>query len=87
MTHILQIPRRVGKTTAARIRAVFWQPDGSQSWVAPIKPTLSNNGRRETVRVWHDGIEWLAEHWTGYTTRHTSMCEAMQSLADEVVHG
>lgn len=87
MTHIETIPRRIGKTDASRIRAVFWQPDGSQSWVAPIKPTLSNNGRRMWVRVWFDGVECMAEHWTGYTTRHASISEAMQSLASEVAHG
>ena len=79
--------RQMWQTNQHKARRQFFQIDASDIWVAPIKPTLSNNGRREHVRVWPSGVDWIAEHWTGYTTRHRTMHDAMDALAGEVAHG
>ena len=76
--------RQMWQTDQHKARRQFFQLDDSAAWAAQIKKTLSNNGRREMVRVWPDGIDWIAEHWTGYTTRHASMPEALDALRDEV---
>ena len=77
--------RRMWQSDKHKARKLFFETDIPDMWLAPVKSTLSNNNRRVYVRVWQAGMDWFAEHWTGYITRHTTMHEAMDNLAGEIV--
>ena len=79
-----KLQRRMWQTDQHKARKAFFATGDDDVMMAAIKPALSNNGRRVHVRVWRAGVDWIAEHWTGYTTRHRTIYDAMDALASEV---